>query len=150
MFRKIVILVLVISAGSLASAGFAEQAGWCVPHYFFSWGERYEPPRGGGLIGIVGGQLSVQIFAEGVAAHFPTVYLSWMEFEYTPEGSELYFFATCPFWLPVFLLSTYPMLVLIRGPMRRWRRRRRGRCIRCGYSLEGNVSGVCPECGDAR
>lgn len=26
---------------------------------------------------------------------------------------------------------------------RRWR----GRCLACGYSLRGNVSGVCPECG---
>jgi hypothetical protein len=30
-----------------------------------------------------------------------------------------------------------------------WRERRRsqGRCVCCGYSLRGNVSGVCPECG---
>ena len=26
-------------------------------------------------------------------------------------------------------------------------RRLRGECVRCGYSLTGNVSGVCPECG---
>ncbi len=28
----------------------------------------------------------------------------------------------------------------------RWRRRQ-GRCRCCGYSLEGNLSGTCPECG---
>ena len=31
-----------------------------------------------------------------------------------------------------------------------WHPRRRvghGRCARCGYDLQGNVSGVCPECG---
>jgi len=27
------------------------------------------------------------------------------------------------------------------------RRRRVGLCERCGYDLQGNVSGVCPECG---
>src|SRR5690242_19682603 len=27
------------------------------------------------------------------------------------------------------------------------RRRRRGECGSCGYSLTGNVSGICPECG---
>jgi hypothetical protein len=27
---------------------------------------------------------------------------------------------------------------------RRWDR---GQCVRCGYDLTGNVSGVCPECG---
>jgi predicted RNA-binding Zn-ribbon protein involved in translation (DUF1610 family) len=35
----------------------------------------------------------------------------------------------------------------------RWRRRlsqsRRGLCNSCGYDLTGNVSGVCPECGNA-
>jgi hypothetical protein len=30
---------------------------------------------------------------------------------------------------------------------RRGPRRRAGRCLTCGYSLRGNVSGVCPECG---
>jgi hypothetical protein len=29
-------------------------------------------------------------------------------------------------------------------------RRLGGRCIRCGYDLTGNVSGVCPECGARR
>jgi DMSO/TMAO reductase YedYZ heme-binding membrane subunit len=28
-------------------------------------------------------------------------------------------------------------------------RRERGQCVRCGYDLRGNVSGVCPECGGA-
>jgi uncharacterized paraquat-inducible protein A len=26
-------------------------------------------------------------------------------------------------------------------------RRRRGLCVKCGYDLTGNTSGVCPECG---
>ena len=34
-----------------------------------------------------------------------------------------------------------------RGLQRRWRRLRYNRCRGCGYSLTGNVSGVCPECG---
>ena len=33
-----------------------------------------------------------------------------------------------------------------RGPLRRWRRRKRGLCLHCGYNLTGNTSGVCPEC----
>ncbi len=36
----------------------------------------------------------------------------------------------------------------IRGPLRRYRRRRRGECIGCGYNLTGNESGMCPECGE--
>ncbi len=51
-------------------------------------------------------------------------------------------------WPPVILLA-YPTLALIRGPVRRWRRRRKGLCAKCGYDLTGNVSGACPECGTA-
>lgn len=36
---------------------------------------------------------------------------------------------------------------LLSGGIRRYRRRRRGRCEHCGYDLTGNVSGRCPECG---
>jgi hypothetical protein len=45
------------------------------------------------------------------------------------------------------LASLYPLLLILRGPIRRWERRRRGLCINCGYNLTGNESGVCPECG---
>lgn len=52
-----------------------------------------------------------------------------------------------PLWLPFLLLSAYPTIALVRGPVRRYRRRRKGLCIKCGYNLSGNVSAVCPECG---
>lgn len=29
-------------------------------------------------------------------------------------------------------------------------RRMNGQCVRCGYDLTANVSGVCPECGSSR
>jgi hypothetical protein len=51
-----------------------------------------------------------------------------------------------PLWPLPLLFAIYPTIVLIRGPLRRRRRRKRGLCIRCGYDLTGNVSGVCPEC----
>ncbi len=56
----------------------------------------------------------------------------------------------CASWVVVVLLGTYPTLAFVRGPLRRWRRRRQGRCQKCGYDLAGNVTGVCPECGTAR
>ena len=29
-----------------------------------------------------------------------------------------------------------------------WQLKRRNRfCVRCGFSLRGNISGICPECG---
>ena len=45
------------------------------------------------------------------------------------------------------LLAIYPTIAFIRGPLRRYRRRKKGLCVSCGYDLTGNVSGVCPECG---
>lgn len=48
-----------------------------------------------------------------------------------------------PLWLP-FIMVALPTGVI-------WSRDRRrvrpGYCRRCGYDLQGNVSGVCPECG---
>ena len=55
--------------------------------------------------------------------------------------------AYSPAWVPVALFAFYPMFVFVRGPLRRWRRDREGLCVKCGYNLTGNVSGICPECG---
>lgn len=52
-----------------------------------------------------------------------------------------------PLVYPLVLTGGYPSLVLLRGPLRRWRRRHKGLCVKCGYDLTGNLSGVCPECG---
>lgn len=38
---------------------------------------------------------------------------------------------------------------VIAGPLRRASRRKSPTCIKCGYNLTGNISGVCPECGTA-
>lgn len=47
------------------------------------------------------------------------------------------------------LFGILPLRSLIRGPLRTRYRRRRGLCLKCGYNLTGNLSGVCPECGTA-
>ena len=54
-----------------------------------------------------------------------------------------------PWWPFTIILSLLPIIWL----RSRWRRSRaehrriRGQCSACGYSLTGNTSGVCPECG---
>lgn len=53
-----------------------------------------------------------------------------------------------PLPLLVLAFGIYPFFAFLRGPYRRHRRRRKGLCPKCGYNLSGNVSGVCPECGD--
>jgi len=52
-----------------------------------------------------------------------------------------------PFWFPSAVIWIYPCTAFLRGPLRRWRRRRKGLCVRCAYNLRGNISGICPECG---
>lgn len=52
-----------------------------------------------------------------------------------------------PLWLLFVISLSYPILAFVRGPVRRWLRKHRGLCVKCGYDLTGNVSAVCPECG---
>jgi hypothetical protein len=54
-----------------------------------------------------------------------------------------------PLWLAVLVLLLYPVATLIGRPLRRARRQRNRLCVQCGYNLTGNVSGRCPECGEA-
>lgn len=65
---------------------------------------------------------------------------------WNPTPGKTYYLPNV-FLLSMFATGTYPTYALITGPMRRWRRRRKRCCQQCGYSLIGNLSGVCPECG---
>lgn len=56
---------------------------------------------------------------------------------------------TAPIWAIVALFLTYPAVAFVLGPVRSRYRHSRNRCIRCGYDLNGNISGRCPECGNA-
>ncbi len=51
-----------------------------------------------------------------------------------------------PFWLPALATIVVPSCWFV-GFLRHRRQKMIGRCVRCGYSLTGNVSGICPECG---
>jgi hypothetical protein len=58
--------------------------------------------------------------------------------------------AAFPAWLPLAVCGPFAIAVFGRCCYQVWRRRSRyrgNRCVACGYSLAGNVSGRCPECG---
>jgi len=48
-----------------------------------------------------------------------------------------------PLWIGVVLFLSPPAVLALHGHTRG----KVGRCIRCGYNLKGNTSGICPECG---
>ena len=52
------------------------------------------------------------------------------------------------FWFLLLVCSLYPMVVTLRWCIARYRNRGRVMCGGCGYDLRGNVSGICPECGE--
>jgi hypothetical protein len=55
-----------------------------------------------------------------------------------------------PWWMVCAAAAPLPLWrVLTMRRRTRRRRRERGLCAGCGYDLRGNVSGVCPECGEA-
>lgn len=70
--------------------------------------------------------------------------LRWQPVVSFPRPKDRIFFI--PLWIPFLLSAAYPTITLVHGRLRRWRRRRAGQCIKCGYDLTGNVSGRCPEC----
>jgi hypothetical protein len=51
------------------------------------------------------------------------------------------------------LLAGVPLTAVAAWTLKGWFAQRRkplsGVCRKCGYNLTGNVSGVCPECGEA-
>jgi len=53
-----------------------------------------------------------------------------------------------PSWSAALVLAFLPGRRLAHARRRR-RRRNENRCAACGYDLTGNVSGVCPECGES-
>jgi len=59
------------------------------------------------------------------------------------------FFIDIPRWIPVIgtAISAWVPVRLMVPPLKRWRRRRLGLCVNCGYNLTGLTEPRCPECG---
>jgi hypothetical protein len=68
---------------------------------------------------------------------------------YNARTHSLSYHVCFPLWMPSILFAVYLGISALRALVKRtpgWRRRH-GLCVRCGYDLTGNTSGVCPECG---
>ena len=62
------------------------------------------------------------------------------------EGAPVTNEVLIPFWFLTLLFAIFPAARLMHR-FRRVLRRHTGSCPTCSYSLTGNTSGVCPECG---
>ena len=67
---------------------------------------------------------------------------SWSD----PLGESAFFFVPMGS-----ILAQWGSIGLVGGLLWGWRSavRKQGLCLKCGYDLTGNVSGVCPECGES-
>ena len=78
---------------------------------------------------------------------------AFLTFRVSPgDYTEVAHAVALPHWV-LFLVTGVPPTVRgakwTRRALRRLRQRPTGHCVRCGYDLTANVSGVCPECGTA-
>ena len=55
--------------------------------------------------------------------------------------------AQAPLLPPLVALIAWPVVALVRGPLREHRRQKLHQCLHCGYSLHGLPEPRCPECG---
>lgn len=79
--------------------------------------------------------------------NFAEFELSFESIGFSILGYKDYCTIRIPFWIAFIITFSFPLLAFVRGPFRRWSRRRSGRCATCGYDLRGTDSATCSECG---
>ena len=137
-------IIIVLSLGALL-AGCAWAKG-NVDIKRESWAFRMAPSKSGTFLTVRTGRYARVMFKKK-GPRPAWVLVSWSSS--ISRGPTVIHRVWIHFPLPVAcgLLAVYPATAFIRGPLRKYRRRRKGLCVGCGYDLTGNESGVCPECG---
>ena len=114
MIRKFIIVVLTMAAVGTGFVGgvFLLVSGWGE---FGNIGELYFGTYGGAIVISSGPAF---MMGPGELRVVP-----W----FSPLGSA--WLLGVPLWIPFLLLATYPAFAFTRGPLRRYRRRKRGLCV---------------------
>ena len=77
----------------------------------------------------------------------PAIQAFLKQLQYWTAAGTLVHTISLDLWVPLIFLVIYPVIALIRGPIRRYRRRAKGQCLTCAYNLTGLIEPRCPECG---
>ncbi len=148
MIRKAAIVVLTLGAVAVTVESLRSSLGERVFHGFTT-----DTPS---MAILCGGAVTTVFFFVTADPQAPDVQMSFLWFglqrrrwydSETNAYQRTSYVALCPSVFAVCILAAYPTIAFIRGPLRRWRRRKRGECVNCSYNLTGNVTGVCSECG---
>ena len=118
----------------------------------YSFGEQLSPKEVGRMDEVEFVEVGWPLFAmQGMRSHGPDS-LGWSHPRINaPNGRDLVA-PLRPLW-PGFLIDTFFYgalwfgLFLGPGAAQRTIRRKRGRCVKCGYDLRGDLDTGCPECG---
>ena len=151
MIRKAVVVVLTFASGAAAALCAAGNV---------TYHESALPAENLKMIRVMSGRLFVSYVRDvdpnflnnpvaSRTSHFlGFLYMSGRAGAHRPSNPpQVATLVAVPLWMSLVITTPYPTTAFIRGPLRRWRRRKRGECANCGYNLTGNVTGVCSECG---
>ncbi len=146
MLRILFIIFLTIATLLTAAAWLADCAGGA--------GIRWDGPPGTAVLHAADGYVGLRVLRSGSAA------TPWRITTVSADQLTRIFFQDMlrpvgvmsvswqiPLWIVTAAVVVLWGVFIARRPLSRAHRRKRGLCVKCGYNLTGNESGVCSECG---
>ena len=144
MIRRTIIVVLTLLAAALATTSLSARLGCgaLIWQHYNAGGTHVVLSVSGTYIRFVSRIPNVGV----IGSHFDLVGIRWYK-AIDATGQIVRLDVDMPLWLALASLASYPTIAFIRGPLRRYRRRKRGLCLTCGYNLTGLIEPRCSECG---